>query len=287
MPVGAAPSSEGFVRFTKTESFDNVIRRGENARVGGVLLSPRVLSAQDIAILAADGRSSVRVARAPVVGVLSTGTELADPGEVLSEAAIYDSNRPQILAQLASPAFKVRDLGRIEDKLEATQVAVRSALDECDVLVLSGGVSMGDFDYVPRALAAAGVEEIFHGVAMKPGKPSWFGTNGKSFVLGLPGNPVSVFVNTDFLVKELLFALCGIKYQPRVVPMPAAEELRRKGTDRVEFLPVRIDPEGFHAVPYGGSSGLQALAAADGFVRFEIGQDCIAKGAITHVRLVR
>lgn len=277
----------GFVRFNKPESMDNIIRRGENARAGDELLSPRVLSAQDVAILAADGRPTVEVARRPVVGVLSTGTELATPGEALSGASIYDSNKPQILAQLASPAFDVRDLGRLPDDFDATLAAVMSALATCDLLMLSGGVSMGDFDWVPRALAAAGVTERFHGVAMKPGKPTYFGTTDRAFVIGLPGNPVSVLVNTELLVKELLHALSGIPYRPLVVPVPVAEDIRRKGTDRVEFLPVRIDADGIRAVRYGGSSGIQALAGADGFARLEIGQEALEKGSITHVRLVR
>lgn len=280
-------SAGSFVRFTKPESIDNIIRCGENARAGDELLSPRMLSAQDIAILAADGRPTVEVARRPVVGVLSTGTELASPGEPLSGASIYDSNKPQILAQLASPAFDARDLGRLPDDFDATLAAVNSALATCDLLVLSGGVSMGDFDWVPRALAAAGVTERFHGVAMKPGKPTYFGTTDRAFVIGLPGNPVSVFVNTELLVKELLHALSGIPYKPLVIPTIVAEDIRRKGTDRVEFLPVRMDADGIRAVRYGGSSGIQALAAADGFARLEIGQDTLSKGAITHVRLVR
>ncbi|MBU1081948.1 MAG: molybdopterin molybdotransferase MoeA, partial [Spirochaetes bacterium] len=259
----------------------------KEVRSGDEILSPRVLSAQDVAILAADGRAAVRVARRPVVGVLSTGAELADPGEALSGARIYDSNRPQILAQLASPAFEARDLGRLPDDLDATLAAVRSALDACDVLVLSGGVSMGDFDYVPRALAAAGVVERFHGVAMKPGKPTYFGTTGRSFVLGLPGNPVSVFVNTELLVKTLLYALSGVAYRPLVAPVVAAEAIARRGSDRVEFLPVAVGPDGARAVRYGGSSGIQALAFADGFARLEIGQERIEKGTITRVRLVR
>jgi molybdopterin molybdotransferase len=277
----------GFVTFSKPESFDNAIRRGENSRSGDELLSPRKLSAQDIAILAADGRPDVKVARRPVVGVLSTGAELADPGQTISGAMIYDSNRPQIMAQLASPAFDVRDLGRLPDDFEATLSAVRAALSACDVLVLSGGVSMGDFDYVPRALAAAGVAERFHGVAMKPGKPTFFGTAGRAFVFGLPGNPVSVFVNTELLVKELLFALSGVRYRPLVVPVAVAEDIVRTTTERVEFLPVRIESDGVRTVRYGGSSGIQALAAADGFVRLEMGQASLAKGATTHVRLVR
>jgi molybdopterin molybdotransferase len=284
-----APSSalEATVSFTKAEGYDNVIRRGENARAGDELLSPRMLSAQDIAILAADGRATAMVAKRPVVGVLSTGAELSDPGESLSAAGIYDSNRPQILAQLRSPAFDARDLGRLPDDFGATLSAIRSALLSCDVLILSGGVSMGDFDYVPRALAAAGVAERFHGVAMKPGKPTYFGTTERAFVFGLPGNPVSVFVNTELLVKELLFALSGAAYRPLVVASPAAASIGRKQSDRVEFLPVRLDSDGVRAVRYGGSSGIQALAQADGFARLEIGQDTIPEGAMTHVRLVR
>jgi len=136
-------------------------------------------------------------------------------------------------------------------------------------------------------IAAAGAVERFHGVAMKPGKPTYFGQAGDSFVFGLPGNPVSVFVNTELLVKELLFALSGADYEPLSAPIPVAEEIRRKGTDRVEFLPVRIDADGLRAVRYGGSSGLQALASAHGFARLEIGQASIPEGTVSRVRLVR
>lgn len=285
--AGKADPEGCFVRFVRPESCDNVIKRGENSRAGQEILSPRLLSAQDIGILAADGRAEARVSAKVVVGVLSTGTELASPGASLSGASIYDSNKAQILAQLALPAFETRDLGRLDDDYQATLASVRSALDSCDVLVLSGGVSMGDFDFVPRALAAAGVSERFHGVAMKPGKPTFFGTGSRAFVFGLPGNPVSVFVNTEFLVKELLFALAGIHYKPREIPVLVAEDIWRKGSDRVEFLPVRVDPDGLRAVPYGGSSGLQALADADGFVRLEIGQSSIEKGTQSRVRFVR
>lgn len=184
---------------------------------------------------------------------------------------------------------------------------------------------MGDFDYVPRALKAAGVQERFHGVAMKPGKPTFFGElvksddesgvkvkglaeaptdghpgastedrpavkNGRDsrcLVIGLPGNPVSVFVNTELLVRPLLSALCGIKYRPLDIPVPVAETLTRKGADRVEFLPVRVEADGARLVRYGGSSAIQALAEADGFLRMDIGVDRIEKGGHAHVRFVR
>lgn len=278
---------DGLVSFTRAEGADNIIRRGENSRRGDSILAPRVLRAQDLAILAADGRSSAEVAARPVVGVLSTGTELAAPGEALSGAGIYDSNLPQIVAQLGGSPCEVRDLGRVPDDYAATVATIRSAMETCDVLVLSGGVSMGDFDFVPRALVEAGFGTIFHGVAMKPGKPTWFGRNGGRFALGLPGNPVSVFVNVELLLKPLILALSGLAEVPSYLPMPVPEGISRKGSDRVEFLPVRIGPDGARAVRYGGSSALQALAGADGFVRLEIGQEELEPGSVARVRLVR
>jgi molybdopterin molybdotransferase len=296
-----AEESAGSVRFSKADGLDNIIRQGENARVGDILLSPRIIGAQDIAVLAADGRAKVTVAKPVIVGIFSTGTELAEPGEELSGSRIYDSNRPQIQSQLPVGLCSVRDLGSLPDDYESTLAAVKSALATCELLILSGGVSMGDFDYVPRALKAAGVQERFHGVAMKPGKPTFFGewAGGETgaavntdvaprcLVIGLPGNPVSVFVNTELLVKPLLSALCGIEFRPLDIPVPVAETLTRKGTDRVEFLPVRVEADGARPVRYGGSSAIQALAGADGFIRMDIGVDRITKGGLAHVRFVR
>lgn len=284
--VECAQESDGAVRFTKPERIDNVIQRGENARTGDTIVSPRQLDAQDLAILAADGRNRVDVAVRPVVGILSTGAELAQPGENLKPGWIYDSNRTQLAAHLSGIAV-IRDFGTLPDDYDATLAAVGSALSQCDVLVLSGGVSMGDYDYVPKALTAAGVQTLFHGVAVKPGKPTFFGTSAKSYVFGLPGNPVSVFVNTEFLVKPLLYGLQGVEYRGLSAPVTLSEGIRRGSTERVEFLPVSIDADGAKPVPYGGSSALQALAHACGFVRLEQGQKEISAGSVVHVRLVR
>ena len=294
----------GSVQFTKADGLDNIIRRGENAHAGEILLTPRVLQAQDIAVLAADGRAEITVSKPLSIGVFSTGTELAQPGEKLRGSQIYDSNRPQILSQLPRGLCSVRDMGSLPDNYESTLAAVKAALASCELLILSGGVSMGDFDYVPRALKAAGVKEHFHGVAMKPGKPTFFGElapEGVSpgtavdhsdkrqgcLVMGLPGNPVSVFVNTELFIRPLIYALCGIEYRPLDIPVPIAENVSRTSSDRVEFLPVRLEKDGVRPVPYGGSSAIQALATTDGFMRMDIGIDHIEKGGLARVRFVR
>ncbi len=279
--------SNGFVTFSKQESESNIIGKGENSSSGSVILQARLLGAQDIAILAADGRKRVSVAVKPRIHVFSTGAELSEAGTTLGKAMIYDSNRPQILAQLGGMPCVAVDRGILRDDFDGTKDALKTSVDACDILILSGGVSMGDFDFVPSALKASGVRELFHGVAMKPGKPTFFGKSETSFAFGLPGNPVSVFVNMELFVKPLIAALCGIDYFPPVVPCPLAQSIKRRNAERVEFLPVRFSTEGVEAVPYGGSSALQALAGADGFIRLEIGELSLDKGSIAHVRLVR
>ncbi|HAP43742.1 MAG: hypothetical protein A2087_05290 [Spirochaetes bacterium GWD1_61_31] len=284
-----AVERDGRVHFTQLEKFDNIIRRGENAKQGDCLLSPRLLRAQDIAILAADGRATAQVATRPRVAVLSTGTELVEAGQPLHGSSIYDSNRPQLLAHLAGYACQPEDCGTVPDDYQATLDALAAALEGRQLLVLSGGVSMGDFDYVPRALVQLGVKEIFHGVAMRPGKPTFFGFHEASgcHVIGLPGNPVSVFVNTEVLVKPLLARLAGLDYRPLTVRLPLVSTIRRKQLDRAEFLPVCLGEHGVEIVPYGGSSAIQALAAVDGFICLAVGVAELSAGELVDVRLIR
>lgn len=276
----------GWIRFIKAESGDNIIRRGENQRAGDLLLSRRVLKPADIGILASSGYASVPVQRRAVLGVISTGDELRSPGEVLDPGKIYDSNGPQLAAQAAAAGCKVRPYGRFPDEPEALETVVRTALGECDLVVLSGGVSMGDFDFVPKVLERSGVEKLFHNLAMKPGKPTFLGRRENSFVLGLPGNPVSTFVNFEIMAKAVLARLRGLPYEPAVAPARLGREVRRGSADRVEFLPARLEGGTVNPIRYGGSSMLSALADANALLRMEIGQTILEKGADILVRLV-
>lgn len=285
------PAGESLVRFVKPETIDNVIRRAENQKAGDPLLSRRILGPQDIGILASSGYAEVRVARRPVVGILSTGDELAAAGSPLPPNAIYDSNGPLLAAAAAACGCVVRDYGAVRDEPGDLDAAAARALEECDVLIASGGVSLGDFDYVPRALEAAGVTPVFHGLAMRPGKPTYYGLRGGKAAFGLPGNPVSVFVNFEIMVKAHLHRRVGLRYAPRFVAARLASPLARKGSDRVELLPARLQAAGGEtlAVPlaYRGSSMLNVLADADCLLRMELGEDRIEAGRSVLARLVR
>ena len=150
---------------------------------------------------------------------------------------------------------------------------------------------MGDFDLVPAALANLGVKAVFHSLAMKPGKPTFFGMRGKTAVFGLPGNPVSTFVNFEVLVKRYLFSMIGLAWEPETLRVRLGAPLSRRLADRVEFLPARLsrgaDCMIAEPLAYHGSSMITVLAQADALLRMEIGEYEVGEGAAVDARRVR
>lgn len=290
-PAGRAPSGAELVRFTIGEKIDNIIRRGENLEAGEELLSPRVLAPQDIGILAAAGIAELEVAVRPRVGIVSTGDEIEAAGNPLGRASIYDSNGPQLAAQAMAAGCEASFYGIVCDRSEELAAAFERALGENDLVLVSGGVSMGDFDLVPAVLGNLGVLPVFHSLAMRPGKPTFFGMRGKTAVFGLPGNPVSTFVNFEILVKRYLFAMMGLAGEPTPVQARLGAPLSRKAADRVEFLPARLFPgEGCmvaEPLAYHGSSMITVLAQADALLRMEIDEYAISEGTIVDARRIR
>jgi molybdopterin molybdotransferase len=279
------------VRFLKPEDSTNVIRRAENQSAGERLLDRRILGSADIGILASSGYSRVPVVRRPLVGILSTGDEIAEPGSTLPAYAIYDSNGPLLAAASRACGCDVRSFGIARDEPGLLDGVVSSALRDCDVLLVSGGVSVGDFDYVPRALEAAGVRCAFHGLAMRPGRPTFYGRKGDRAAFGLPGNPVSVFVNFEILVKAHLHRRMGLRYSPRFVSARLASPLSRKTAERVDLVPASLEVSQGELLakplPYRGSSMLSVLSDTDALLRMEIGEERIEKGRTVLARLVR
>ena len=187
----------------------NVRPRGGDVRAGEVVLSPGArLGPAQVGALAAAGVAAVVCARRPRAAVLTTGTELRPPGERLSPGQIYESNGPMLEAQLRSAGAEVERLPPVEDDRAAHRHALARAL-EADVVVTSGGVSVGPHDLVRETEADLGVEEVFWRVAVKPGKPISFGVRGATLVFGLPGNPVSSLVGFELFVRPALAALQG------------------------------------------------------------------------------
>ncbi len=276
--------SQGTIRPRTPEPGDNVIRKGSHLRAGETVLAPKVLAPQDIGTLAASGIATIAAAMPPVTRIICTGGEICAPGETLGPGQIYNSNGPQLRAQLAAMRCPAGPYEMVPDAPAALSAALTAALASADVVLLTGGVSAGDFDYVPGCLEGLGAEILFHGVAVKPGKPVLFARRGKSFVFGLPGNPVSTFVIFEVFVKPFLYRLMGIEWAPPAVRGVVAETISRRLTERAEFLPVRLRQGKVRQVKFHGSSHQNALAEADGLVRMEKGVAEIAAGTEIDVR---
>jgi molybdopterin molybdotransferase len=276
----------GSVRRVHPETGDNVVQRGANLRAGEPVLHPKVLAAQDIGALAASGLARVPAAVPPLVGILCTGNEIRAPGEPLGPGEIYNSSAAQLGAQLAALHCPSRYFGTVPDRRTEVESAIAAALESCGLLLLTGGVSEGDFDYVPSCLESCGAHVLFHGVAIKPGKPTLYARRGGTHILGLPGNPVSTFVVFEILARPLLMRLMGAPWEPFVVRAPLAAAISRRQTERDEFRPVRLAGGAAEPLPYHGSAHLNALGAAQGLIRIARGIASIPAGETVDVRLI-
>ena len=262
---------------------DHVRPRGGDVAAGEVVVEAGVrLGAAQLGALAAAGVATLSCGRRPRVAVLTTGTELAHVGDLLAPGQIYESNGLMLGAALAAAGADVELLPAVADDEEAHREALARGL-AADVLVTSGGVSVGPHDLVRRMEAELGVEEVFWQISVKPGKPVSFGVRGATLVFGLPGNPVSSLVGCELLVKPALRALQGVREPlPRFEPGRLAAPVRR-GEGRDEFVRARSRP-GADAVVLEPLSGQEShmivrAAAADALVLVPRGGGELAAGA--------
>jgi molybdopterin molybdotransferase len=261
----------GFVKFMMSVMpGQNISRRGEDARAGAVVVpaGTRVTGAE-IGVLASVGCHQVPVRRKPLIAILGTGDELVEPHETPGPAQIRNSNSHQLLAQCASLGLPARYLGVARDDRAATRALIEKGL-QADVLISTGGVSVGEYDHVGAVLKELGVEILFDKVAIKPGKPTTFGKRGSTLVFGLPGNPVAAFVCFHLFVRTALRQRLGAhKSLPRFLTLPLAAGSKAAG-DRLTFRPARLASRDGQAcaevLEWHGSGHLAALVGADGLV---------------------
>jgi molybdopterin molybdotransferase len=253
-----------------------VLPRGREMRAGEVVVpAGTVLTPAAFGLLAAVGRTEVSVYPAVRLAIISTGDELVEPASRPGPGQIRNSNGPMLVALTARAGAEARYLGIGRDDKAALTNLVRQGLDEANVLVLSGGVSAGKFDFVPDVLRELGVEAHFHKVRMKPGKPMLFGTRGDRLVFGLPGNPVSSFVGFELFVRPALQKMTGEAIPgPTFVPVPLATDLVAEN-DRPTFAPatLKCTPDGLRVQHVGwfGSADLRGLLATDALIALPAG----------------
>ncbi len=285
IPIENVTVENGYINFKPSKN-DNIIKKGENLKVGDKVLSKTILKPQHIGILASLGYRKVKVAKQPKIGIITTGTEIVEPPEVLKPGQIYNSNGYQLVAQLKNIGITPKYYGTVKDDEQSITNVIEKAVSENDILIMSGGVSMGKYDFIPIALRQIGFEIIFHKLAIKPGKPTLFAKKDKKIIFGLPGNPVSTFVIFEVIIKPFIYKTMGLNFEPILIKGELTETLKRKKSERFEYVPVIYKDGKITPLKYHGSSHLNILAEANGLIRFEQGQLEIIKGSIADVRQI-
>ncbi len=266
-------TAEGQVRFTQpVHAQQNIRRAGEDIAIGQTVLGAgKRLSPAALGVAASVGRAALPVFARPRVAVLTTGDELVLPGQPLPPGAIYNSNRHTLLGLAQAAGATARDLGTVPDQLAATRTALRAAAEQHDLVISSGGVSVGEEDHLRQAVQAEGGLD-FWALAIKPGKPFVFGwltraDGSRALYMGLPGNPVASWLTFLMLVRPVIGMLAGEGWQlPRSLSVPAAFTWP-KPDKRREFLRVRLNDAGHAELFPNQSSGVLTSASwADGVV---------------------
>jgi molybdopterin molybdotransferase len=291
VPVERLHSDAGFVAIQGAldiAPWKNVHRRASDRAQGALLLlTGSVLNAPEIAVAASAGMARVRVSSQPAIVVVSTGNELVEPGDPIAPHQIRRSNAYAVVAALRQRGFQRVADDHLPDDAPLLRERLRLHLHTHEVMILSGGVSMGRFDLVPKALEDIGVRCVLHGVSQRPGRPMWYGTTNEGHsVFALPGNPVSTLVCLVRYVIPALYAAMGMPAATRervALSAPIHWETQMTG-----YIPVRVANDDWARpwatpCPTNGSGDFASLAMTDGFVELPPGPADFAKGYVTRL----
>jgi len=261
------------VKVLKHGGGTNICWQGEDVHRGDMVLSAgTILTVVDIANLIACGLTKVEVARQPRMAIISTGDEIVDSPALLEPGKIMNANGPLLAGLAAEQQLVVVGEECVPDDCRAIAQALRTALDQADIVVISGGVSAGDFDFVIEALADVGLKLHFPRVAVKPGRPMTYASAPGKVVFGLPGNPVSVYLTFHLFVLRAVALMTGAEPGMPEFTLPLASDFQRRKAERLEYVPCKLTRDGaVKLVEYHGSAHLYALTHADGFFIVPVG----------------
>jgi molybdopterin molybdotransferase len=272
----------------KDKKILNICYQGEDIKSGEVILKKgKLIKAQHIAMMAAVGYTKINVYKQPRIALIPTGNEIVEPHFKPSISEIRNSNGFQIIAQLKNTGIDVNYFGIARDTEKETIELIEKSCDQNDVIILTGGVSKGDFDLVPDILKKLKFNLLFEEVAVQPGRPTVFGVRENKYCFALPGNPVSCFVQLEVLIKPFLNKLMGYNCKPWIIPFPIATDFSRKNVDRLTFIPVNINKLGeAELIEYHGSAHINGYDKAWGIMEVPIGLKNISKGEKVNVRQI-
>jgi molybdopterin molybdotransferase len=278
--------SENKIKFLKEKTSNNICYKGEDVIVGQKLLSSGIrITEKVISSIAMVGNWQPLVSIKPKVGIISTGDEIVEPYAKPNESQIRNTNAYQLLFQVEKFGCIPNYYGIVKDKEEEILSALKKAKEENDLIILTGGVSMGEFDLIPESLKKVGFNLLFEKVQQQPGKPTVFGKDESKFVFGMPGNPVSSFIVFEFFAKQLLAGMMGLKTFYKELNLELGQSYKRKRSERLGRIPVKINDNGkVIPVEYHGSAHINSLVDADGIISIPIGVVELKEGTKVNVR---
>ncbi len=278
--------SETCVRCTNPNSKTNICYQGEDVQKGQVVVSENtILDSRHMPLLAGAGYHTLKVFKQPSCGIITTGTELVEPNEKPGVNQIRNSNASQIQAQLRSMNVPFHYKGILQDNEEELKYKIQEGLVQNDVLILSGGVSVGEYDLVPDILKDLKLKIEVDKTAIQPGKPMVFAHGNGKYVFGLSGNPVASFIQFELYVKPFLWALQGVNFKPLRFQLPLASNFNRRKSVRHMFVPARINEENkIEVIQFHGSAHINALCNADCLMEVPLGVNQINEGEFVFIR---
>ncbi|MBC7557444.1 MAG: molybdopterin molybdotransferase MoeA [Chryseobacterium sp.] len=274
-------TNEGIQLAEKPKDGINIRNIGDQIEKGNIsLIKGETLNPSAIGILQSFGMSQVQVFRKPKITVISTGNELVEIGKSLEKGQIYESNSLVLKSVLKQKGIKIESIKKVQDSLKETEIAIEQALENSDIVLISGGISVGDYDFVGAALHNLGVKEIFYKVLQKPGKPIFFGKKDNKYVFALPGNPASTLTCLYVYVFSLIDLIMGKNEVGLTkIQFPLSENLENL-SGRALFLKAKLQGNEVQVLNQQNSSILISFARADALVY--IPSDCkeVKKGEL-------
>jgi molybdopterin molybdotransferase len=262
---------------------EHVRPRGDDIKTDDIIFEKgTILTPIDIGVLASVGLTEIEIIPHPKIALLSTGSEIVPPGNKLNSGQRYDANSFVLKSMFTQNNFPVEHINDvIPDKLEQLETTLKNSIDKNDIIITSGGVSMGDFDYIPEVVNKLGGQILFHKVKIKPGKPVLVAKIKNSWLVGLPGNPVSVVTGFHLFVKRIIARLMATPYQVRSTQATMTAGASFNGT-RLGFLGARLEENshGTKAYPVTrqNSGRLSSVKSINGFIVLEIGRHSVETG---------
>jgi molybdopterin molybdotransferase len=266
----------------------NICYKGEDVKTGDLLIAKgHCINLPDVAILASAGIINPVVYKKPIVGIICSGDELIDASQQPVDASIRNTNIYQLWPQVDAAGGQPKYYGIVPDNTERLTQTIQLALDECDMVITTGGASVGKFDLIPDIFTSLGAQMQFNGVAMQPGKPVVFATIDGKPLWGLSGNPVSSYLQFSLLARYSLQKLCGATPNPQRAMFRLADDLVRHKKGRDLFIPVKLNDQGLlQPIKFNGSAHIAALSGIFGFACLPADQLQIPAGGMVECLLL-